>query len=151
MKVLSVKNPWAYLICIGVKDVENRSWTTKYRGTLLIHVPSKNAGQVSVLSSCTKEQMQAIEGKGVFHPQHPMCSDTCISSIIGMVDLVDCVTNSQSIWAEAFFCHWILKNPVLFDHPIENVSGQLNIWDYYGLDLEYVTVNSKKIFSDENY
>lgn len=34
---LSIKQPWAWLICHGFKDVENRSWATRYRGTLLIH------------------------------------------------------------------------------------------------------------------
>lgn len=37
MKTLSVRNPLSYLICAGIKDVENRTWTTKYRGRLLIH------------------------------------------------------------------------------------------------------------------
>lgn len=37
MKCLSVKNPWGYLICAGVKDVENRTWETDYRGRLYIH------------------------------------------------------------------------------------------------------------------
>jgi hypothetical protein len=37
MKTLSVKQPHATLICAGVKRVENRTWTTDYRGRLLIH------------------------------------------------------------------------------------------------------------------
>ena len=38
VKVLSIKNPFAYLILQGGKDVENRTWTTDYRGRLYIHV-----------------------------------------------------------------------------------------------------------------
>jgi hypothetical protein len=37
MKTLSVKQPHATLIYAGVKRVENRTWTTDYRGRLLIH------------------------------------------------------------------------------------------------------------------
>lgn len=37
METLSVKQPWASLIVCGAKDVENRTWTTSYRGRLLIH------------------------------------------------------------------------------------------------------------------
>ena len=37
MKALSIKQPWAWLIVNGFKDVENRTWRTKYRGPLLIH------------------------------------------------------------------------------------------------------------------
>jgi hypothetical protein len=37
VKTLSVKQPYATLICAGVKRVENRTWKTDYRGRLLIH------------------------------------------------------------------------------------------------------------------
>jgi hypothetical protein len=37
MKALSVRQPYAALICAGVKTVENRSRPTNYRGKLLIH------------------------------------------------------------------------------------------------------------------
>lgn len=37
MDCLSVQAPMAQLICYGVKDVENRTWKTDYRGTLYIH------------------------------------------------------------------------------------------------------------------
>ena len=36
-KCLSVQNPLSYLICAGLKDVENRSRSTKHRGTVYIH------------------------------------------------------------------------------------------------------------------
>ena len=36
-KVLSVKQPYATFICAGIKDIENRTWKTDYRGKLLIH------------------------------------------------------------------------------------------------------------------
>ena len=34
---LSVRQPWAWAIVNGFKDVENRSWATAYRGPLLLH------------------------------------------------------------------------------------------------------------------
>lgn len=35
--VLSVRQPWAWLLCEGLKNVENRNWRTNYRGELYIH------------------------------------------------------------------------------------------------------------------
>ena len=29
MKTISVQQPWASLICAGIKDVENRNWKPK--------------------------------------------------------------------------------------------------------------------------
>lgn len=37
MKALSIQQPFAWLIVHGHKAVENRTWTTAYRGPLLIH------------------------------------------------------------------------------------------------------------------
>jgi len=41
MKTLSVKQPWAYLLCAGIKDIENRTWKTNYRGRVFIHASAK--------------------------------------------------------------------------------------------------------------
>ena len=37
MKALSIRQPWAWLIIHGGKDIENRCWPTKFRGRMLIH------------------------------------------------------------------------------------------------------------------
>jgi len=37
MKALSLINPWAGLVVIGVKQVETRSFSVKYRGPVFIH------------------------------------------------------------------------------------------------------------------
>lgn len=37
MKALTIRQPWASLIAAGVKTIETRSWSTKYRGPLAIH------------------------------------------------------------------------------------------------------------------
>lgn len=42
---LSIKNPVSYLVCSGVKWVENRTWNTEYRGRVYIHSSTmKNYG-----------------------------------------------------------------------------------------------------------
>ena len=46
MKALTVKQPYASLICCGLKNVENRSWTTKYRGTILIHAGTQSGADL---------------------------------------------------------------------------------------------------------
>ncbi|MHB1773386.1 MAG: ASCH domain-containing protein [Acidimicrobiales bacterium] len=44
MKALSLHQPWASLIAIGVKKVETRHWTTSYRGPLAIHAAATTSG-----------------------------------------------------------------------------------------------------------
>ncbi len=37
MKALSIRQPWAWLVANGHKDIENRDWATNFRGRFLIH------------------------------------------------------------------------------------------------------------------
>jgi ASCH domain len=37
MKALPIRQPYAWLIVNGHKDIENRAWPTKFRGRVLIH------------------------------------------------------------------------------------------------------------------
>lgn len=43
MKALTVCQPYAELIASGAKRVENREWSTSYRGPLLIHAGKSTA------------------------------------------------------------------------------------------------------------
>jgi hypothetical protein len=37
MKALSIRQPWATLLCLGVKSYETRTWQTDYRGPIALH------------------------------------------------------------------------------------------------------------------
>src|SRR5690349_2749355 len=55
MKALSLMQPWATLVVLGAKQLETRSWTTAYRGPLLIHASRSKAGkEVAALPSFLK-------------------------------------------------------------------------------------------------
>jgi hypothetical protein len=41
MKIISIRQPWASLIVSGLKDVENGTWPTRYRGPVLIHASQR--------------------------------------------------------------------------------------------------------------
>ncbi len=43
MKTLSIRSQYAYQVCLGIKDIENRSWKTPHRGKLLIHASGKKS------------------------------------------------------------------------------------------------------------
>lgn len=146
MKALSVKQPYASLICAGIKDIENRTWYTKKRERVFIHASGVKAK--GFLSLLNKDQVNYLRKKSDLEFGFPC------SSIIGEVDIVDCVINHPSLWAEKTKDHllyedpisgkmtpyfkrihglvynWVLANPVLYDKPILNVKGKLSFWDY---------------------
>lgn len=131
-KAISIKQPWAYLICAGIKDVENRTWPTKYRGRVYIHASANNACSLDELNL---DQFDKILSLSVGNINHFALDNYNYSAIIGHVDIVNCMSKardgkgSDSIWAEPDCFHWILRNPVLFDKPILNVKGKLSFWD----------------------
>lgn len=106
MKCLTVRQPWGSLITAGVKDVECRSWETRYRGPLLIHA-----------------------GKGVDSSEWAgVLDDMPAGVILGVVDLVDVVQDSGSEWAEPGAWHWILANPRPWTIPVP-AKGRQKLWD----------------------
>lgn len=167
MKALSVKQPWSYLICSGIKPIENRTWKTNYRGRVLIHASGNSitfkqfCNYIENLDSENME-LQKIVRENCFRKSWLHTLET--SAIICSVEIVDCVINHPSIWAEKtesiptdvydisnglpaylgkynnnVVYNWVLANPILFDKPILNVKGKLGFWDY-DLPEEYETI-----------
>jgi hypothetical protein len=128
LKALSIKNPWATLIALGIKDVENRTWRTNYRGRFLIHVGlnldlDENVAYYIACRVNGKKENKLIEY--LWKHWVPSWEVQCI---IGSVEIIDCIQNNQSIWAEKCCWNWILREPVIFESPIRNVKGQLSFF-----------------------
>lgn len=127
MKTLSVKNPWAWLICSGYKDVENRTWKTNYRGKILIHASLKWDCHKGELCSI----LNVLEWDAIPIPNRMELSNhlTPSGAIIGEAEIIDIINNSKSIWAAEGQYHWILKNQKLYDKPIP-AKGSLGLWEF---------------------
>jgi hypothetical protein len=118
--------PWPYFIMKCGKDVENRTWRTDYHGRILIHV---------------SKRIDTIKWWSDAEPPFSLVKDLEINwsgvakqwcgHIVGSVELVDCVQNSNSKWAEQGMWHWVLKNSVLLKEPIP-ARGSLGLWEYEG-------------------
>ena len=58
MKALSIKQPWASLIAHGIKDIENRTWKTNFRGRIYIHASSISKGMLGLLNKNQVEKLK---------------------------------------------------------------------------------------------
>lgn len=47
MKALTLWQPWASLVAVGAKQWETRSWSTKYRGPLMIHAAMRKPPEIN--------------------------------------------------------------------------------------------------------
>lgn len=90
MRALSIRQPWAWLIVNGHKDIENRDWQTTYRGPMLVH-----AGKT--LSRRYHREI-ADHVASTFGIQLPSFDAMELGGIVGMVDITGCVKVSQSAW-----------------------------------------------------
>lgn len=108
---ISIRQPWAWLILNGGKDIENRSWPTKFRGRVLIHaskgmtieeykevrddfLPFEIEPFTATRAKITLPPFEAMERGG----------------IVGEVEIVNCVDVSGSVWFYGPY-GFVLRNP----------------------------------------
>jgi hypothetical protein len=128
-KVLTVRQPYASLLVGGVKDVENRSRRISYRGMVLIHAGARMHDVVSFLR---KRHEFTVEEIVVMTQVNEVEERDLFGCIVGSVEIVDCVQDSTSPWAERGQWHWVCRNAKVFDHPVRDVKGRLGLWDWDG-------------------
>ena len=130
MKVITIKQPYAYLIQKKIKTIETRSWKTNYRGELYIQ-----AGKKSIDKSVKKRKELAS-----------LYNDTELEygAIICKCKLIDCIymdeiyinkikkneyNNYISGRYEVGRYAWVLDEIEVLKESIP-VKGQLGIWNY---------------------
>jgi hypothetical protein len=106
---LSVRQPDAWAIIAGFKDIENRWWPTNIRGRIFIHA-GKNKTQL-------QEGMEYLQRKGV--KRLPREEDLTFGAIIGSVEIVACVDKHRSKWrAKSVTFGFVLANPRRLKVPV---------------------------------
>lgn len=124
LKALTIRAPWAWAIAQGWKRVENRSWSTRFRGRIAIHAAvSKESDADAAATFATLE----IEPPTEF----------VRGAIIGTVELVDVLPFDEFLrrfgddrfdrgFARGPFC-WVLREPRLcVPTPC---SGNFQLWN----------------------
>jgi hypothetical protein len=156
VKVLSVQSPFSWFIVYGLKDIENRSWKTNYRGKILIHSSGKDRKEISIddipepllndyekyintdlkdfvslqkikyLSDCQK--LEKIDN---LIDEYSMKNDVFLKAgfIIGSIEIVDCIEKTESIWGNLDKFNWLLEKPEILKEPIK-IKGKLGLWEY---------------------
>lgn len=125
MKAISIRQPWAWCIITAGKDIENRDWPTRYRGTVLVHASKgmTKAEYEDCLSCChyISETRPFPSGLAM-----PAFAELQRGGIVGQVDIVDCVTGSPSPWFSG--AHgFVLKNAKPL--PFRAFKGALGFFD----------------------
>lgn len=136
LPALSIRQPWCWLILNGGKDVENRDWTTNYRGPLLIHAgkqADENAKSIALLREYAPERLDAC-----------MRADYPLGGIVGRATLVDVVTSSTSPWFSGRY-GFVLRD--VQPLPFMPCSGALGLFAVResSLESDETTLRAKNI------
>ena len=153
MKVLSIRQPYASLVFTGQKRYESRTWSTEYRGPLLIHASSAQVNGPTIREiESDRELLAAVLASG-------WSSDVALkalprSAVLGVVQLesvhdgFDLLDSDEFTVADHRLCGvidettrlWRLSDPL----PIDPVSahGKLRLWE---LDATTADVVARRI------
>lgn len=113
MKILSIRQPWAWAIIHAEKDIENRGWPTNFRGKFLIHAGKKFDREGY---EWLKEEFPNIA-----------CPDEFLTGgVIGSAEIVDCVQKHNSRWFFGPF-GFVLRNSL--PEVFTPMKGQLGFFD----------------------
>jgi hypothetical protein len=125
MKTLSIRQPWAWLIVNGTKTVENRSWSTSYRGPLAIHAA------LTIEEWAVKNAIAEYERLGDPLDAQELIDIRTTGAIVGVVDVVDCTktpTDENDVeWHSPGMWAFVLRNAWTID-PIPT-KGRLGLFD----------------------
>lgn len=129
MYVLSVRQPWAALIMAGLKDIENRTWTTRHRGLLGIHASQTRlplADQARIRHVLTRNGPRRTRRRIAL----VLDGELVYGALLGTVQLIDVChsdTCQCSPWHEEDAYGWKLRKPTTFPRP-RPMPGRLGLW-----------------------
>lgn len=119
MIALSVRQPWAWLIVHGHKDIENRSWWTRVRGRVLIH-----AGKAYTLGQHREYCLVIQDDFGIALPRFEEIER---GGIVGAAHIVDCVREHPSRWKDPESYGFVLARPEVL--PFRPCRGELGFFE----------------------
>ncbi len=136
MKVLSLLQPWATLVIMGIKQIETRSWSTAYRGPLLIHASKGKAGEIFAHEPPFKKHIADFKRL----PFGYIIGSVTLTNVIriGTGELShtsDAVLNTLTMEEKAFGDYtpgrfaWLLQDPIAFRTPL-GARGSLTLWEF---------------------
>ncbi|MEN6636985.1 MAG: ASCH domain-containing protein [Clostridiaceae bacterium] len=103
---LSIHQPYAWLIAEGVKDIENRSWYTQYRGQFLIHAAKTTQAfdDIELLEEITATA--AVRKTVIIPPREAFM----LGGIVGIAEIADCVQAHPSVWLQPGCWGFVIRN-----------------------------------------
>lgn len=123
MRAITIRQPWAQLIAEGSKDVENRTWSTRWRGPLLIH-----AGlQYDVLATLPENLDDETARRAREAVQRGHDRRGAFVGVVQLRGMTGPQSQHRSPWALDHHHRWELAEPIALDE-IVHAGGHQGLW-----------------------
>lgn len=130
MKTISIHQPWAQLIILGLKQYETRNYPIQHRGPLAIHATKSREFETLFFDPAF---LPWLEAWGYNSP-----ADLAYGAVLGTVNLLsvhvsnECQPNAferaWGDWSKGRFV-WKLELVERFERPV-TVQGQRGLWEW---------------------
>lgn len=137
MKAITLWQPWATLIALGVKQYETRSWATPYRGRIAIHAAKKWDAE-TLMDFTVPEVWRVMQQHRIRDYDLPLGAIICIGDLTGCVPTALVPRNEQRFgnFTPGRFA-WKIEHVRVLLNPIA-ISGKQGLWDWQPpLHLEF--------------
>jgi hypothetical protein len=139
VKAVTIQQPWAYCVARGAKPIENRFWSTSYRGQVAIHAglgwSASGAADERVLRLLARH-MNAEQRARHLLLAGELGARLVFGAVLAVAELVDChradgccqpwgdpwLDDERPVW------HWVLRGARKLERPALAV-GRQGLWD----------------------
>ncbi len=140
---LTLHQPWASLVAWGIKRFETRSWSTTYRGKLIVHASANTAElkEVGCWLTFGRKPFYALLRETMRARGYSSVDDFPLGCGLCLVDLTDCFHMSWALidiqsaqerecglWEPGRYA-WKLTNIRHFEQPIP-AKGAQGLWKW---------------------
>lgn len=127
MKALTLTQPWASAIAVGLKSVETRNWRTPYRGPIAIHAAVGYPREAQTFASSLRDLGKPLPSR---IPLGAVVATANLVRIARTEDIYPSLSGTEQMlgdytpgrWA------WVLEDVVAVPEPIF-VRGALGLWE----------------------
>ena len=143
MRALTIRQPWASLIALGIKHYETRSWSTNVRGRIAIHAGATPPHRVGYQGMCGPYLIPRTEDGLLIMRGGVRIAEAALGCVLATAELVDChligagplgrfdLTQQEyqlGDWTDGRFA-WEIANVVPLAEPIP-AKGKQGWWEW---------------------
>lgn len=130
-KVLTIRQPWAGLIILKLKNIENRTWSTRYRGKVIIHSSAQmyDVEWMSARYMCRRLGVKFPDGETILGKTGELLGMATLKNILPPPPVGAAFEQEKyTPWQVEANYGWVLEDVTQFPITI-SVKGKLGLWE----------------------